>query len=402
MNDVSEKFPLAARMAHIEPFEVMEIQTLAREIEAAGRDVIHLEIGEPDFTTPRPIVEAAKQALDSKPMFYTSAMGLMELREAIAKFYRDRYRIEVPASRIVVTAGSSAALLLAFGVLLDPDDEVLLTDPGYPCNRHFVRTLGGVPRLVPVGTDSRYQMNAEVARRHWTAKTRVAMVATPSNPTGTMVTPREIVELAALTREKGATLLVDEIYHGLVYGEIGPRPAPGRQAHTALEAGDDIFVINSFSKYFQMTGWRLGWLVAPPRYVREIEKLAQNLFISPSTVAQHAALACFDAETIEIVERRREELDQRRRYLIPALESLGFRVPVIPEGAFYIYADSSALAPDSFELARRILTQAGVAMTPGKDFGHHEPERHMRIAYTQPVARLEEAVARIGALMKGK
>ncbi|MGZ5073830.1 MAG: pyridoxal phosphate-dependent aminotransferase [Usitatibacter sp.] len=393
---------LAARMAHIEPFEVMEIQTLAREIEAAGRDVIHLEIGEPDFTTPRPIVEAAKQALDSKPMFYTSAMGLMELREAIAKFYRDRYRIEVPASRIVVTAGSSAALLLAFGVLLDPDDEVLLTDPGYPCNRHFVRTLGGVPRLVPVGTDSRYQMNAEVARRHWTAKTRVAMVATPSNPTGTMVTPREIVELAALTREKGATLLVDEIYHGLVYGEIGPRPAPGRQAHTALEAGDDIFVINSFSKYFQMTGWRLGWLVAPPRYVREIEKLAQNLFISPSTVAQHAALACFDAETIEIVERRREELDQRRRYLIPALESLGFRVPVIPEGAFYIYADSSALAPDSFELARRILTQAGVAMTPGKDFGHHEPERHMRIAYTQPVARLEEAVARIGALMKGK
>ncbi|MGZ5086126.1 MAG: pyridoxal phosphate-dependent aminotransferase [Usitatibacter sp.] len=402
MNDVSEKFPLAARMAHIEPFEVMEIQTLAREIEAAGRDVIHLEIGEPDFTTPRPIVEAAKQALDSKPMFYTSAMGLMELREAIAKFYRDRYRIEVPASRIVVTAGSSAALLLAFGVLLDPDDEVLLTDPGYPCNRHFVRTLGGVPRLVPVGTDSRYQMNAEVARRHWTAKTRVAMVATPSNPTGTMVTPRETVELAALTREKGATLLVDEIYHGLVYGEIGPRPAPGRQAHTALEAGDDIFVINSFSKYFQMTGWRLGWLVAPPRYVREIEKLAQNLFISPSTVAQHAALACFDAETIEIVERRREELDQRRRYLIPALESLGFRVPVIPEGAFYIYADSSALAPDSFELARRILTQAGVAMTPGKDFGHHEPERHMRIAYTQPVARLEEAVARIGALMKGK
>ncbi|MGZ5037178.1 MAG: pyridoxal phosphate-dependent aminotransferase [Usitatibacter sp.] len=402
MNDVSEKFPLAARMAHIEPFEVMEIQTLAREIEAAGRDVIHLEIGEPDFTTPRPIVEAAKQALDSKPMFYTSAMGLMELREAIAKFYRDRYRIEVPASRIVVTAGSSAALLLAFGVLLDPDDEVLLTDPGYPCNRHFVRTLGGVPRLVPVGTDSRYQMNAEVARRHWTAKTRVAMVATPSNPTGTMVTPREIVELAALTREKGATLLVDEIYHGLVYGEIGPRPAPGRQAHTALEAGDDIFVINSFSKYFQMTGWRLGWLVAPPRYVREIEKLAQNLFISPSTVAQHAALACFDAETIEIVERRREELDQRRRYLIPALESLGFRVPVIPEGAFYIYADSSALAPDSFELARRILTQAGVAMTPGKDFGHHEPERHMRIAYTQPVARLEEAVARIGALLKGK
>jgi len=392
MND-AKRFHLAARMAHIEPFEVMEIQTLAREVEAQGRDVIHLEIGEPDFTTPRPIVEAAQRALESKPMFYTSALGLSELREAIAKFYRDRYRVDVPANRIIVTAGSSAALLLAFGVLLDPDDEVLLTDPSYPCNRHFVHTLGGVPRLIPVGPESRYQMNARIARRHWTSKTRIAMVATPSNPTGTMVTPEEIVDLAALAREKGATLLVDEIYHGLTYG---------LDARTALEAGDDIFVINSFSKYFQMTGWRLGWLVAPPRYVREIEKLAQNLFISPSSVAQHAALACFDPRTIEIVEERRRELDLRRRYLIPALESLGFRVPVVPDGAFYIYADSSPLAEDSFALARRILTEAGVAVTPGKDFGHHEPERHIRIAYTQPVARLEEAVARIGALLGRK
>jgi aspartate/methionine/tyrosine aminotransferase len=393
MNDTTNRIHLAARMAHIEPFEVMEIQTLAREVEAQGRDVIHLEIGEPDFTTPRPIVEAAQRALESKPMFYTSALGLAELREAIAKFYRDRYRVEVPASRIIVTAGSSAALLLALGVLLDPEDEVLLTDPSYPCNRHFVHTLGGVPKLIPVGPETRYQMNAQIARRHWSPKTRIAMVATPSNPTGTMVTPEEIAGLVALTREKGATLLVDEIYHGLTYG---------LDARTALEAGDDIFVINSFSKYFQMTGWRLGWLVAPPQYVREIEKLAQNLFISPSAVAQHAALACFDERTIEIVEKRRAELDQRRRYLIPALESLGFRIPVVPQGAFYIYADSSPLAADSFVLARRILTEAGVAVTPGKDFGHHEPERHIRIAYTQPVARLEEAVARIGTLLGRK
>jgi len=326
-------------------------------------------------------------------MFYTSALGLAELREAISKFYRDRYRVDVPASRIIVTAGSSAALLLALGILLDPEDEVLLTDPSYPCNRHFVHTLGGVPKLIPVGPESRYQLNAQIARRHWSAKTRIAMVATPSNPTGTMVTPEEIAGLAALTREKGATLLVDEIYHGLTYGV---------DAHTALEAGDDIFVINSFSKYFQMTGWRLGWLVAPPQYVREIEKLAQNLFISPSAVAQHAAIACFDERTLEIVEKRRAELDERRRYLIPALESLGFRIPVIPQGAFYIYADSSPLAADSFVLARRILTEAGVAVTPGKDFGHHEPERHIRIAYTQPVARLEEAVARIGTLLGRK
>src|SRR5471032_3154670 len=238
MNDLG-KVRLASRMAHIEPFEVMEIQTLAREIEAQGRDVIHLEIGEPDFTTPQPIVEAAKRALESRPMFYTSALGLGALREAIAKFYRDRYHVDVPTSRIVVTAGSSAALLLALGVLLDPEDEVLLTDPSYPCNRHFVHTLGGVPRLIPVGPESRYQLNAQIARRHWIAKTRIAMVATPSNPTGTMVTPEEIAELAALTREKGGTLLVDEIYHGLVYEEIGSPPPALSEPGQASGGGQD-------------------------------------------------------------------------------------------------------------------------------------------------------------------
>jgi len=214
------------------------------------------------------------------------------------------------------------------------------------------------------------------------------MVATPSNPTCTMVTMDEVRALAALAREKGGILLADEIYHGLVYDDAPPG--------TAAAAGDDVFVINSFSKYFQMTGWRLGWLVAPPRYVREIEKLAQNLFISPSTVAQHAALACFAPATIGIVEARRRELDERRRFLVPALESLGFGVPVVPQGAFYVYADSSKLHRDSFAFARKVLTEAHVAFTPGKDFGHHEPEKHIRIAYTQTVARLEEAVARIG------
>ena len=392
MNDMAARVRIASRMANIEAFEVMEIQTLAREIEARGRDVVHLEIGEPDFTTPRPIVEAAKRALDSKPMFYTSAMGLAELRAAISRFYQERYQADVPASRIIVTAGSSAALLLAFGVLLNEGDEVLLSDPGYPCNRHFVRALGGVPRLVPVGPDTRYQLMAAAARRHWGESTRMAMVATPSNPTGTMVTSEEIVEMAELCRERRGTLIVDEIYHGLAYGE-------SPSARSAVDAGEDVLVINSFSKYFQMTGWRLGWLVAPPGLTRDIEKLAQNLFISPSTVAQHAALAAFEPETIAIVEERREELDRRRRYLIPALESLGFRVPVIPQGAFYIYADCSQLTPDSFAFAREILARAGVAFTPGKDFGHHEPEKHVRIAYTQPIARLEEAIARIARFL---
>jgi aspartate/methionine/tyrosine aminotransferase len=393
MNDIASRLHVAARMAHIEPFEVMEIQTLARQIEAQGHDVIHLEIGEPDFRTPAPVVAAAKRALDTQPMFYTSALGLPALREAISAFYGSRYGIEVPASRIVVTAGSSAALLLAFGVMLDPGDEVLLADPGYPCNRHFIRTLGGIPKPIAVGAESRYQLTPELARQHWGPKTRMAMVASPSNPTGTLVTPGEVHGLATLVREKGGTLLMDEIYHGLTYGI---------DAHTAAEEGEDVLVVNSFSKYFQMTGWRLGWLLAPQHLVRTIETLAQNLFISPSTLAQHAALACFSPETLEILEQRRAELDDRRRYLIPALEGLGFKVPVVPQGAFYIYADCSALSADSFALARRILTEAHVAVTPGKDFGASHPERHLRIAYTQPVARLQQAVARIAALLQGK
>jgi aspartate/methionine/tyrosine aminotransferase len=392
MNDIASRLHVAARMAHIEPFEVMEIQTLARQLEAQGHDVIHLEIGEPDFRTPAPVAEAAKRALDTEPMFYTSALGLPALREAISGFYRTRYRVEVPASRIIVTAGSSGALLLAFGVLLDHDDEVLLADPGYPCNRHFIRTLGGVPRPIPVGADTRYQLTPELARKHWGPKTRMVMVASPANPTGTLVTREEIHGLASLAREKGGTLLMDEIYHGLTYGIDAP---------TAAEEGEDVIVVNSFSKYFQMTGWRLGWLVAPANLVRKIETLAQNLFISPSTVAQHAALACFAPQTIEILEGRRAELDERRRFLIPALEGLGLHVPVVPQGAFYIYADCSDLTDNSFTLARRILTEAHVAVTPGKDFGANHPERHLRIAYTQPIAQLEKAVARIAALLQG-
>jgi aspartate/methionine/tyrosine aminotransferase len=393
MNDAADKPRIASRMAHIAPFEVMEIQTRARKLEAEGRDVIHLEIGEPDFPTPLPVVEAAKRALDTVPMRYTRSLGIAPLRAAIAKFYRDRYGVEVPMERIAVTSGSSAALLLAFGVVLDAGDEVLLADPGYPCNRHFMRALGAVPSLVPVGTSTAYQLSAALIDANWGERTRMAMVATPSNPTGTLVSPPEIARMAEVVRRRGGSLLVDEIYHGLTYG---------MDARTALEAGDDLFVVNSFSKYFHMTGWRLGWLVAPASHVRPVEILAQNLYISPSALAQHAALACFTPETLAILEARRVELDQRRQYLVPALEKLGFRVPVVPQGAFYVYADCSALTPDSFTFAREVLERAGVAITPGRDFGRHEPERHVRIAYTQPIARLQEAVARIGAILGGK
>ena len=377
---------LASRMSHIAPFEVMEIQTAARELERQGKDVIHMEIGEPDFTTPRPIVDAAIAALNTTPMFYTSALGIQPLREAIAAFYASKYGVAVSPERIIITAGSSAALLLAFGVLLNPGDEVLMADPGYPCNRHFVRAMEGVPRTVPVGPEHVYQLAAGDIGAHWNERSVATLVASPSNPTGTLIAPDELKRIHAEVSSRGGTLIVDEIYQGLTYG-VAPS--------TALSISDDLFVINSFSKYFQMTGWRLGWLVAPPAYVRKVETLAQNLFISASTPAQHAALAAFHPDTLAILEERRAEFETRRDFLLPALRSLGFQVPVVPQGAFYIYADSSNIATDSFTLAGRILRESHVAVTPGKDFGRASPEKHIRIAYTQTVPRLGEAVERM-------
>jgi len=389
----SESFHrLASRMSHIDPFEVMEIQTAARELERQGKDVIHMEIGEPDFTTPRPIVDAAIAALNSQPMFYTSALGIQPLREAIAAYYASQYGVSVSPDRIIVTAGSSAALLLAFGVLLNPGDEVLMADPGYPCNRHFVRAMEGVPCTIPVGPEHAYQLAAGHIGQHWNDRSIAALVASPSNPTGTMIAADELRRIHAEVAARAGTLIVDEIYQGLTYG-VAPS--------TALAIGDDVFVINSFSKYFQMTGWRLGWLVVPPAYVRDVEKLAQNLFISASTPAQHAALAAFHPDTLAILEARRAEFQTRRDFLMPALTGLGFKIPVVPQGAFYIYADSSHIATDSFELSRRILQEAQVALTPGKDFGHAAPERHIRIAYTQTVARLAEAIERMRGVIPG-
>jgi aspartate/methionine/tyrosine aminotransferase len=381
---------LASRMAHIAPFEVMEIQTAARELERQGRDVIHMEIGEPDFTTPQPIVDAAIRALNEKPMFYTSALGIQPLREAISAFYKSKYEVEIDPARIVVTAGSSAALLLTMAVLLDAGDEVLMADPGYPCNRHFVRAMEGVPKTIPVAADSAYQLTHKHVEANWGARSVAALVASPSNPTGTLVAPDELRRIHDAVQSRGGTLIVDEIYQGLTYGV---------EPSTALSIADDLFVINSFSKYFQMTGWRLGWLVVPPAYVREVEKLAQNLFISPSTPAQYAALAAFDPATLAILETRRAEFEARRNFLIPGLLELGFKVPVVPQGAFYIYADSSALAKNSFDFARRVLQEANVALTPGKDFGKAAPDQHIRTAYTNSIERLSEALSRIRRIL---
>jgi aspartate/methionine/tyrosine aminotransferase len=381
---------IARRMAEIEPFHVMALLARARELEAQGRSIIHMEIGEPDFPTPGPILRAGIRALEKGDLFYTPTPGLPELRQAIAAYYDTRYGVEVPASRIIVTTGSSAALMLACAVLVDPGDEVLLADPGYPANRHFVRVVEGRPRPIAVDAESAYQLAPGHLERHWGPRTAAALVASPSNPTGTLISTEKLEQMAGIASERGGTLIVDEIYHGLVYeGEYT----------TALALSPDVFVINSFSKYFNMTGWRLGWMVAPEGYAGEIDRLAQNLYLAAPTPAQYAALAAFEPETLAILEQRRRELKARRDYLVPALRRLGFEIPVMPQGAFYIYAGCGKLTRDSFAFARDLLEQAGVAITPGVDFGANGPERHVRFAYTNPVERLQEGVSRIAGFL---
>ena len=376
----------ARRLADIEPFHVVELLTRARQLESEGRDIIHMEVGEPDFPTPEPIARAAAAAIQGGKTLYTQALGLPELRTAISDFYRERYGVAVAASRIAITNGASGALNLAFAALANPGDEWLLADPGYPCNRHILRTYEGCPISMPVGPDSNFQPTPAMLRQYWNEKTAGLLVASPANPTGTLLTLAEIEALAAVCRDKQGHFLVDEIYHGLTYEIAAP---------TACAAGDDIWVINSFSKYFQMTGWRLGWMVIPEAYVRDVEKLAQNLVLCPSTPAQYAALAAFAPDTIAILEARRAEFRRRRDFLAPALEAIGFRVTARPEGAFYLYCDCSALADDSFALARDLLEKTGVAATPGLDFGSNAPEKHIRFAYTTGVPRLAEAVERL-------
>lgn len=381
----------AERLNHIAPFHVMELLARAKALQADGHDVIHMEIGEPDFTTPATIVEAGIAALQSGKTGYSPALGIPELREAISQFYKDKFGVNVPARRIVVTAGASGALMLALGALVSSGSEVLLTDPGYPCNRHFVRTLEGTPINIPVGPDSKYQLTAEDIAQYWTDKTVAALVASPANPTGTVLSQAEIQSLHQACAHKGGTLIVDEIYQGLTYGF---------EPQTALAISDDLFVINSFSKYFQMTGWRLGWMVVPDAYLDAVTRLAQNLFIAPPTPAQYAALAAFTPTTIEILESRRHIFAERKAALKPALLDIGFQIHADPQGAFYFYADCQHIAEDSYALAKNALEKAYVAITPGIDFGSHLASQHIRIAYTAETNILLAAAERLQKLIK--
>ena len=370
----------------IQPFYVMELLTRAKALEQAGADIVHMEIGEPDFPSPPLVVQAGIEFLAKGEVKYTPAAGLPALREAIARFYAERYHVEVPVGRIFVTPGASGAVLLALAGLLERGGEVLLPDPGYPCYPNFVRLLGGEPRFVPVGAETNYQLDAATLERHWTPKAQGVVMASPSNPTGTMANTETLQGIAEFLHAHGGFWLSDEIYHGLVYGE---------PARSALEFSDQALVVNSFSKYFGMTGWRLGWAVVPEAFVGLAERLAQNLFISAPTHSQMAALAAFSPDNLAELERRRREFATRRDFLLRELPGLGFGIPVIPQGAFYIYADCSRWTDDSFAFAWRLLEEAHVAVTPGKDFGLNEPQRHLRFAYTASVARLAEGLRRI-------
>ena len=384
-------FSLASRLNDIAPFHVMEVMKQAAAMEQAGRSIVYLCIGEPDFPPPQPVLDAARDALaDGAAMRYTPALGLPALRDAISQHYLDRFGITVAAERIVVTAGASAALLLACAAVVERDAEVLMPDPCYPCNRHFVAAFNGRAQLIETGPAERFQLSAAMVESHWSPRTAGVLLASPSNPTGTSIDPLELKKLIDVVREKQGFAIVDEIYQGLSY-DVDPV--------SALALGDDLIVINSFSKYFHMTGWRLGWLVVPPAMLPAIEKLAQNFFICASSLAQHAALACFTAPALQIAEARRIEFRRRRDYLLPELKQLGFEIPVVPDGAFYIYADCSRLSNDADQLCRDILMHTGVVATPGLDFGVVGAKSFIRISYAASMEKLQEAVQRLRAYL---
>lgn len=391
---------IAARAQRIEPFYVMEVAKAAQRLGHTVRDtaepMIYLNIGEPDFTAPPLVQEAAAKAIHHGHTQYTQATGLEALRERISGWYASRFGLAVPASRIVVTAGASAALQLACLALIEAGDEVLMPDPSYPCNRHFVSAAEGRAVLVPTTAAERYQLSADKVEAAWTPQTRGVLLASPSNPTGTSIHPDELRRIHEVVTRRGGITLIDEIYLGLSHDDAF--------GQSALGIDDNIISINSFSKYFNMTGWRLGWLVVPEALVPVIERIAQNLFICPSTIAQHAALACFEAESLAEYEHRRAEFKARRDYFIPALQAMDLKVPVMPDGAFYAWADCSEVCSklgikDSWDFAFEVMHRTHVALTPGRDFGVAGMENFVRFSTANSLPQLQESVRRLRGML---
>jgi aspartate/methionine/tyrosine aminotransferase len=391
---------ISSRAQKIEPFYVMEVakaaSALGREVAHTDAPMIFLNIGEPDFTAPPLVQAAAEKAIRDGQTQYTQATGLQPLRERISNWYQQRFGVNVPASRIVVTAGASGALQLGCLALIESGDEILMPDPSYPCNRHFVSAAEGRAVMVPTTAEERFQLSADKVKAAWGPRTRGVLLASPSNPTGTSIHPDALRDIHQVVQSKGGITLVDEIYLGLSF--------EAQYGQTALALDEHIISINSFSKYFNMTGWRLGWMVVPEKLVPVIERLAQNLFICPSTIAQHAALACFETESLALYEQRRTEFRARRDYFLPQLQTMGLNVPVMPDGAFYAWADCSAACAklglkDSWDFAFEIMNKAHVAITPGRDFGSAQTHNFVRFSTASSMEHLQEAVARLRAVL---
>jgi aspartate/methionine/tyrosine aminotransferase len=392
---------ISGRAQRIEPFYVMEVakaaSELARQVAQTDSPMIFLNIGEPDFTAPTLVQEAAVKAVRDGLTHYTQAIGMLELRERISDWYLTRFNLKVSASRIVVTAGASAALQLACLALIESGDEILMPDPSYPCNRHFVTAADGRAVLIPTSAAERFQLSADKVEAAWCGPTRGVLLASPSNPTGTSIDPNEMRRIHEVVSRQGGITLVDEIYLGLSFD--------AQYGQTALAIDDQIISINSFSKYFNMTGWRLGWMVVPLPLVPVIERLAQNLFICPSTISQYAALACFEEQSLLEYERRRAQFKARRDYFIPALKALGLSVPVLPDGAFYAWADGAAICnklglKDSWDLAFEIMHKAHVAVTPGRDFGVANAHHFIRFSTASSMPQLQQAVKRLAVFLE--
>lgn len=378
---------LSQRAQQVAPFQVMRLLTQAQALQAAGRDIIHMEVGEPDFATPEPIVAAAQAALSASRQSYTPACGLPELRQAVAGHYQQVFSLAIEPERVVITAGASAALQLAFAACLEPGEAVMLTDPGYPCNEHTAAILGCQVNRLRLNAEQAYRPSAAAIAAQWTPQTKALCLASPANPTGVTLNQQELAAIATVVAEQDATLIVDELYQGLHYAEQAP--------HTAAALGEQHYIINSFSKYFCMTGWRLGWLLAPSSAVPAIERMAQNLFLAPSTLAQQAALAAFSPASLAICEQRREQFKQRRDYLLTALAELGLSAHCKPEGAFYVYVDVSAYTSNSLAFCEALLHSVGLAVTPGSDFSEETEGSSIRLAYTIDIEQLAEAIRRL-------
>ncbi len=375
------------RSETIPPFIVMEVLERAQELERQGRSIIHMEIGEPDFDTPAKIKQAAIDAINRNETHYTHSLGIKPLREAIVQHYKSKYNVEIEPDQVIVTQGTSPALLLILCALLETDDEAIITNPCYACYPNFINYIGGVPVDVPLSAEDGFILTANAARKKITAKTRAILINSPSNPTGTLLPAQHMKEIANL----GPTIISDEIYHGLVYGE---------NEHSILEYTDNAFVLNGFSKYYAMTGWRLGYIIAPKAYIRPIQKSQQNLFICASSISQWAGVAALTQEHPELLIML-NTYNERRQYLILALKELGFKLAVEPRGAFYMLADARHLADNSYDLAMDILDKTGVAIDPGIDFGVHA-EGFLRFSYANSLDNIKAAMKRLAGYAENR